>query len=60
LPQERTGEKEMKKEEILNYLKKELDTDKDYNFVVVDLRKKPLIFKAWWIEKDNIYGVREE
>lgn len=51
----------MKKSEILYYLQKELDSERDYNFVVLDLREKtPRPFKAWWIEKDETYGVRKK
>jgi len=41
------GEK-MKKDEILNYLKKELHSTKEYTFIVIDARyKKPRLFEAW-------------
>jgi len=50
----------MKKSEILHYLQKELDAGKDYNFLNLDMReKKPRLFRAWWIEKEEKYGIRD-
>jgi len=48
----------MKVEKILKFLKKKLEADKDYAFIVIDMREddegaEPTLFNAWHVVTDK-------